>query len=251
MTTNNNIEIVFENDDVLVINKPVGLAAHGDGFKEQPTVAEWFVSNYPDSAGVGEAQETKEGTPIERSGIVHRLDRDTSGVMILAKTQDAFEHLKAQFQARSVKKEYRAFTYGHLREKWGTIDRPIGRNARDFRLRSAQRGAKGTLREAQTDWEILGQGEYKGEAYAYLKLKPKTGRMHQIRVHLKAVDRPIVCDPLYAGAKVSQSNNLELNRLALHAHTLELLLPDGETQRFMAPIPTVFEAAADLLHEEV
>lgn len=245
----NTPKILFENDDIVVIDKPVGIAVHGDGVKTDPTIASWFVAAYPDAAGVGESMQNRDGVEIERAGVVHRLDRDTSGVMVLAKTQEAFLHLKGQFQDRTVKKEYRALVYGHLREKWGTIDRPIGRNAKDFRLRSAQRGAKGALREAQTDWEILGTGEYEGEAFSYLALKPKTGRMHQLRVHLKAVDRPIVGDVLYAGAKREQSNNLGLERLALHAYVLQLSLLDGSFERFAAPLPTALESAADKLHD--
>ena len=246
----NEIQVVFENDEVVVINKPVGLMVHADGHHKGSTVVDWFLATYPDSKGVGEEQTDKNGEPLERSGIVHRLDRDTSGVMILAKTQAAFDHLKKQFHDRLAKKEYRAFVYGHMREKWGTIDRQIGRSSKDFRKRSAERGAKGTLRDAVTDWELIGQGEFEQQSFAYVKLKPKTGRTHQLRVHLKAVDRPIVGDQLYAGAKLEQSNNLGLTRLALHAHQLELILPDGQDQRFIAPVPQTFEQAADLLHSD-
>lgn len=241
--------IIFEDADILVINKPVGLAVHGDGYKTDVTVVDWFLQEYPEAKGVGETMENKDGEPIERSGVVHRLDIDTSGVMVLAKTSEAYDHLKTQFHDRLAKKTYRALVYGHLNEQWGTIDRPIGRSAKNFRLRSAERGAKGTIRDAVTAWERIGQGEYEGEPFAYLELKPKTGRMHQLRVHLKAVDRPIVGDVLYAGKRLEQSNNLHLNRLALHAHTLELTLASGETERFVAPVPSTLETAADLLHE--
>lgn len=243
----NDIPIVFENEDVVVINKPAGISAHGDGTSTEDTVTSWFIEKYPESKGVGEPRLGKEGKEIERSGIVHRLDRDTSGVMILAKTQEAFDMLKAQFKNREVKKEYRALTYNHMRDLWGTINRPIGRSTQDFRLRSAQRGAKGMLREAVTHWECIGNGEYEGEPFSYVKLKPQTGRMHQLRVHLKAIDRPIICDPLYAGKKVESSNNLGLKRLALHAHALELTLPDESTERFVAPLPQEMIEAADLI----
>ena len=97
-------EILFENDDVVVINKPVGLMVHDDGHNEGSTVVDWFLEKYPGSRGVGEPQTNNKGEVMERSGIVHRLDRDTSGVMVLAKNQMAFEHLKRQFQDRLVKK---------------------------------------------------------------------------------------------------------------------------------------------------
>lgn len=243
-------QIIFENDDVLVINKPVGLMVHADGHNKDETVVDWFLERIPEARGVGELGKSNKGEELERSGVVHRLDRDTSGVMILAKTQDAFEHLKSQFHDRRVKKEYRAFVYGRMNEKWGTVLRPIGRSSKDFRLRSAQRGAKGILRDAVTDWELIGQGEYEGEPFAYVKLLPKTGRTHQLRVHLKAIDRPIVGDELYSGKKREQSNNLGFTRLALHAHTLELILPDGSQGRFVAPVPIEFDRAADRIAGE-
>lgn len=237
-------KIIFENDDVLVVNKPTGLMVHEDGVAQEPTLVDWFLEYSPQSKGVGENNISKEGKTLERSGVVHRLDRDTSGVMILAKTQSAFSHLKEQFQNRLVKKEYQAFIYGRLKEARGVIDRPIGRNAKDFRLRSAERGAKGTLREAVTYWEKIKEGEYQDEWFTHLRLLPKTGRTHQLRVHLKAVDHPIVGDRLYAGKKQESSNNLELKRLALHSARLELALPDGSNQSFEAPLPVEFVEAA-------
>ena len=241
--------VIFENDDVVAINKPAGLLVHEDGKNSEPTVVEWFLKTYPESKGVGEPRVSTDGTEIERSGVVHRLDKDTSGIMLLARTQAAFDHLKVQFKDRRVKKYYRALVYGRMNERWGRIDRPIGRSSKDFRLRSAQRGAKGTVRDAVTDWECLGNGEYEGEPFAYVNLRPKTGRMHQLRVHLKAIDRPIVSDPLYAGKKQEQSNNLGMERLALHAHELQLLLPDGTDERFIAPLPDDFTIAADKITE--
>ena len=237
--------VLYEDADVLVINKPSGLAVHGRGADPAGTVVAWLLGRAPEARGVGEPRIGSDGQELERSGIVHRLDRETSGVMILAKNQSAFDHLKAQFKARLVKKLYRAIVYGRMNESWGTIDRPIGRSAKDWRRRSAERGAKGTLRDAVTHWECCGVGECDGEAFSYVKLRPETGRMHQLRVHLKAIDRPIVGDVLYAGKRTEQSNNLGLTRLALHAHELELLLPRGERERFVAPLPEELIVAVD------
>lgn len=239
------MEILFENEDVVVINKPVGLMVHNTGHTVERTVAEWFVSKYPHARGVGEPQLSQKGEPLERSGIVHRLDKETSGVMILAKTQDVFLYLKKQFHDRLVKKEYRAFVYGVVRERWGTIDKQIGRSTKDFRLRSAQHGARGLLRPSVTLWECIGEGRFENEAFSYMKLMPKTGRTHQLRVHLQAIGRPIVGDVLYAKAEMPKSNNLGFTRLALHAHVLELEVKEGEKQRFIAPLPQVFEEAAE------
>jgi len=170
-------------------------------------------------------------------------------VLILTKNQEAHQSLKQQFKDHSVYKEYRALVYGRLNDRWGTINRPIGRSAKDHRRRSAERGAKGVRREAITDFERIGMGEYQDEPFSYVKLIPKTGRTHQLRVHLRAIDRPIVGDSLYAAHKLDKSNNLEMNRLALHAHVLELVLPNGQTERFIAPVPQEMEEAAERIAE--
>jgi len=244
------ITVLYEDSDVVVITKPVGIMVHEDGHTpSHETVVGWFLGRTPEAKGVGESTYTPQGMLFERSGVVHRLDRDTSGVMILAKTAFAHQHLKAQFRERAVKKEYRAFVYGRMKERFGTINRPIGRSPRDFRLRSAQKGSTGTLRDALTLWECLGSGEYVGEVFSYLRLQPKTGRTHQLRVHLKAIDRPIVGDTLYATHLLETSNNLAFNRLALHAHILEITLPSGEYERFLAPVPHDFEVAAERIAE--
>ncbi len=249
-TTTPEIPILFESDDVLVVNKPAGVMVHEDGHHGGETVVDWFLKRYPEAQGVGEAQKSNRGEELERSGVVHRLDIETSGVLILAKNQVAFEHLKAQFHDRLAKKEYRAFVYGPVRERWGSIDKPIGRSPKDFRKRSAMPGAKGTLRDALTHWECIGAGRYRGEDFSYLKLKPETGRTHQIRVHLRAIERPIVGDALYAAHMIEDSSNLDFSRMALHAHVLEVTLPRGEQERFIAPLPLEFEEASERLSAE-
>lgn len=242
-------EVLFENEDVLAINKPHDWLTHADGHNTAPTVVEWFCARVPEARGVGERGYSPKGEELDRSGIVHRLDRETSGVLILAKNQEAHQHLKQQFKDRKVYKEYRAFVYGSLNDRWGTINRPIGRNSKDHRRRSAERGAKGVMREAITEFERVGMGEYKDESFSYVKLVPKTGRTHQLRVHLRAIDRPIVGDNLYAEHKIGKSCNLDLNRLALHAYVLEILLPNFTTERIIAPVPQDFEQATERIAE--
>lgn len=242
--------ILYQDNDVMVINKPEGWLVHEDGYVVNPqTVVDWFCKLVTEAKGVGEPGYSAKGVELNRSGVVHRLDRETSGVLILAKNQAAHQHLKQQFKDRLVFKEYRAFVYGRLNDRWGTINRPIGRSTKDYRRRSAERGAKGVLREAITDFERIGMGEYQDENFSYVKLMPKTGRTHQLRAHLRAIDRPIVGDQLYAERKIKESNNLELKRLALHAHILELTLPNGSKERFIAPEPQEFENAAELIAE--
>lgn len=233
------IHILHEDADVVVINKPAGILVHNDGRGESATVVDWFLHHAPQAKGVGEPGNAQDGTPLERSGVVHRLDKDTSGVLILAKTQEAFTHLKAQFHDRLAKKEYHAFVYGTMKERWATINRAIGRHSRDFKLRSAERGAKGLLRPAVTDWECLLQSR----THAYLKVHPKTGRTHQIRVHMKSIGHPIVGDQLYASPEFLKKDNLGFNRLALHAYSLTVMLPSGEERSFIAPFPEDFVEA--------
>lgn len=238
--------VIFENNDMLVVNKPSGMIVHNDGRSKGRTVVDWFLARMPSARGVGEGGFAQDGTLLERSGVVHRLDRDTSGILVLAKNQEAFAHLKAQFHDHHIKKEYRAFVYGTMKEKWGSVDRPIGRSTKDFRLKSAQRGARGALREARTDWELITQST----KHAYLKVTPKTGRTHQIRVHLKAVGRPIVHDDLYSPDDLLKGNNLGFIRLALHAYGLKIQIPSGEEKLFIAPLPEDFVCAEGTIATE-
>lgn len=240
------ITVLYEDGDVLVISKPAGLVVHHDGRTSESTVVDWFLSRVPEARGVGEPGHAPDGAELNRSGVVHRLDRDTSGVLMLAKTQEAFSVLKQQFHNHVVKKEYRTFVYGAMKNREGTITRRIGRNTKDFRLRSAEYGARGTLREAVTDWKVIAQSA----RHAYLSVFPKTGRTHQIRVHLKSIGRPIIGDVLYAPASLLLGEDLGLSRLALHAYALTTTLPSGEEKTFIAPLPHEFEEAEHALATE-
>lgn len=232
----NNIEILYEDDDALVVNKPAGLVVHADGRTQEPTLVDWFVAQYPDSHGVGEPIETSDGKSIARSGVVHRLDRETSGAIILCKTQDAFEYMKTQFKNREVEKIYVAFVHGELKHDEGEVDRPTGRSKNDFRKWTAERGTRGEMREAKTTYTVLARGE----GYSYIEARPKTGRTHQIRVHMKAISHPIVCDKLYAPKKGCA---LGFDRLALHAKELQFMSLKGEMCCIEAALPKDFQKA--------
>lgn len=226
-------EILYEDSDVVVINKPAGVLVHPDGVAKEKTVSDWMGETYPESKFVGEDSTLKNGEVITRPGVVHRLDRDTSGVLVLAKTQDAHAHLKEQFQNRTVAKEYIAITYGVPKEKRGEISAPIGRSAKNFKLWSSQRGARGQLRDALTLYEVIGE---RGE-YGIMRLVPKTGRTHQLRVHMKHINHPIVCDPLYAPKRDCPK---EIGRLGLHAEKLTFSLMNRERKTVVAEMPEVF-----------
>ena len=226
--------ILYEDDHLLAINKPSGLVVHGGvGVDESETLAGWIMHRYPDIADVGERGE---GEP-RRPGMPHRLDKGTSGVMIIAKRQDVFVTLKRHFQKGQVQKEYHAFVHGAPKQDRGTITLPLGRSAGDFRKRSA-RSIRGQKRDACTEYVVESRC---GDA-AFVRFYPKTGRTHQIRVHAQALQSPIIGDALYAPRRPPL---LGFSRLALHAYRLSLSthLTDGETLDLIAPYPDDFREA--------
>lgn len=239
-----NIPILYEDNDFLVINKPAGLVVHADGKTKEPNLVEWLTERYPAIKEVGEHIELANGDKIFKSGIVHRIDRETTGVLLVAKNQEAYMHAKEQFQERTTKKTYLTFVYGSLKEDKGKIDRPIGRSKSDFRKWTAQRGSRGEMRDAVTEYSVLDRGEDGGEKVSYVEARPLTGRTHQIRVHFKAINYPVVGDSLYAENK---KPILGFSRLALHAATLEFELLGGKRAKVEAPLPDDFKKALNML----
>lgn len=216
---------------------------HSDGRTQEPSIAEWMLAKYPQSKDVGEPWVSPQGETIARPGIVHRLDRGTSGVVALAKTPEAYAFLKEQFQGRTTKKVYRAIVYGHPAAGQGTIEKEIVRvRSMPPRWGIAREGESRMHRAAITLWQTLSSGvdPVSGEKVAYIEAQPKTGRTHQIRVHLKAIHHPVVCDPLYAQGRPCLFG---LTRPGLHAYSLEIELPSGGRRTFEAPLPSDFAAA--------
>jgi len=206
------LPVIYEDKSCVVIDKPAGVLTHSKGaFNPEATVATWLKSRLTGMTG-------------ERAGIVHRLDRATSGVMICAKTPEALAWLQKQFSQRKVKKIYRAVVSGVMSEEQAIIDMPIERNPRKpqtFRV-----GANG--KPAVTGYEVLKTNG----TWSLLGLRPETGRTHQLRVHLRQLGHPILGDTLYGGAKAE--------RLFLHAESLEITLPNKQRKVFSAPMPEVF-----------
>ncbi len=215
------IKIIYEDENIVAINKPAGLVVHSDGKTDEKTVADWVLENYPNVENVGEPLILSDGKEIKRPGIVHRLDRDTSGILLIAKNQESFLNFKEQFQNRTIQKIYRTFVYGRVKNDEDIIDRPIGRSKKDFRRWTAQRDIRGKEREAVTKYKVL----ERSKDYSFLEVYPKTGRTHQIRVHLKAINYPVVCDKLYSPKRECA---LGFERLALHAYSIEFSLPNGD-----------------------
>ncbi len=254
-----NIGILYEDRDCLVINKPAGIMVHSDGKSDEKTIADWVVEKFPETKEVGEPfLREKEGGLVEkipRPGIVHRLDKETSGALVIAKNQIFFERLKKQFQRQQIKKTYRALVYGHIPEpraslasgKRGIIDVPIGRSPRKIGSFTAGRGAKDPIKEARTEYIILNKffdtedenEQKKAEhQFTYLEVYPKTGRTHQIRVHLRYINHPVVSDRIYKGKKEMA---LGLNRLALHSLSITFKSLEREDKTVFAPLPPDFE----------
>ncbi len=234
------MDVIYEDDDILAVNKPAGVLAHpaSGADREEPTIAGWLVKNLPEVKNVGD-------DPEIRPGIVHRLDRETSGILLAAKNQEAFEYLKKQFQDRKIKKKYVALVVGEIKNKKGIIDLPIGKSKKDFRKKAANGRLAGKTREAITEYEVL----EKFPGFTLVAAYPKTGRTHQIRVHFKAIGHPLVCDKLYGFKKASLKEfcPLGLKRHFLHAASLELVLPSGARIKLEADLPDDLEKALKLL----
>ena len=250
------IPIVFENKNLLIINKPVGLIVHGDGKTDQATVVDWIMQNRPELRGVGENMTINhkgQEVEIQRPGIVHRIDKETSGLLVIAKTQDSFEHLKELFKTKQMEKSYQALLYGYVKNDQGRIDEPIGRSSKDFRMKMAGPYARGKLREAQTEYRVVQryvdldskkdvQGQHK--KYTLIECLPKTGRTHQIRVHMKWLNHPLVSDSLYQGKR---KNALGLDRTGLHAQGIIFSDIDGNLVDVSIGLPIDMKKALDSL----
>jgi 23S rRNA pseudouridine1911/1915/1917 synthase len=190
-------------------------------------VANWIIAAYPETASVGE-------DPL-RPGIVHRLDRETSGVMMIAKTKKGFDELKHVFHDRLAEKTYIALVFGHMPELTGIIDRPIGQRSGELRRRSGSNLPE-NAREAMTTYRVIAR--YKD--CDLIIATPKTGRTHQIRVHMAALGHPIIGDTLYASKPMRQPKALSAPRHMLHAWRLSLPL-FGQKASFQAPLPIDFK----------
>ncbi len=269
------IDILYEDKDVVVINKPTGISVHKDGKNmDEYTIADWFAEEYPKSKKVGEPlmidRTGGKREPIARPGIVHRLDKETTGALILAKNQNAFDIIKEQFQEHSIEKTYRAFVYGNVKDPkaslasggLGIINASIGRSPNDVRMWTCGRGAREPLRTAITKYKVLARFnsvdedtvialkekhrvlkdstryDFAKSQFSYLELYPKTGRTHQLRVHLRYLNHPIVSDSMYAGTKEKM---LGMKRLALHAYSISFVLPSGKPIVIGAPLPKDFQ----------
>ncbi len=213
------ITILYEDEDIAVVEKPCGMVVHPAAGNETGTLVNALLSALDSLGGIG--GET-------RPGIVHRLDKDTSGLLLVAKNDTAQLALSRQLQERRVEKHYRALVEGLIREEDGRIDSPIGRSKKDRKLMAIDPSG----RDAVTEWRVLGRGN----ACTLLDVHILTGRTHQIRVHMRSIGHPVCGDPLYGLPR-----GLRVPRLMLHAYSLAFLHPvNGEPMSFVCPLPDEF-----------
>lgn len=225
------LDILYEDEHLLIINKPAGLVVHPSAGHDEGTLVHALLSHCTDLAGIG---------GVERPGIVHRLDKDTTGAIVVAKTDQAHQNLQAQIKAKTARREYLGIVYGAPREAAGTIDLPLGRHPVDRKKQAVVPVERGG-RPAVTHWQVQ---ERLGN-YTVMRFELETGRTHQIRVHSAEMGHPIVGDVVYGRGR---SVGVNLPGQALHAWRLTLAHPvTGDPLQAVAPIPETFATLLEVL----
>jgi 23S rRNA pseudouridine1911/1915/1917 synthase len=238
------LSILFEDPSIIVINKPAGMVVHPAAGNLSGTLVNALLYHCKDLSGIN---------GVIRPGIVHRLDKDTSGIMVVAKEDQSYHHLSRQFKNRTVQKVYLAIAYGQFDRDEGIIDAAIGRHPSE-RKRMSTRAKKG--RAAVTRWRVVEQLR----GFSLLEILPQTGRTHQIRVHLTSIGHPILGDPVY-GRKNKEGAIQDpllkecvkrMGRQALHARRLGFIHPrNGERVEFVAPIPDDMKEVLECLSSRI
>ena len=239
------LDILYEDDHLLVVNKPAGMVTHPAFGNRSGTLVNALLHHFSGLLAVGDPS---------RPGIVHRLDKDTSGLLVVAKSDMAHAHLARQFARRTVEREYHAIVWGSFRDRSGTVDAALGRSKSDRKKIAVVQGGK----TAVTEYTVLRQFPY----LSLLALRLQTGRTHQIRVHLAHVHHPVFGDPTYQGRRISwgprtprQRSEVQslleiIHRQALHARTIGFLHPEtGKSVRFESPLPGDMRRVLEVLNE--
>lgn len=224
------VKIIEETPEYLIIDKPAGLTVHGTKFVLGKTLVDVLLKDYPELKKIGEDP--------DRPGIVHRLDREVSGLMVIPRTQDSFDSLKKQFQKRTIKKRYTGLCYGAINRKEDEINFPIARSNEGYKMAALPKTVKGEENEkgkrAITDFHVIQQFIN----YTLVKIKIKTGRTHQIRVHMSAYGHPLVGDDLYGTKKTREKNaKFKLGRVFLASCELEFDNLAGERKNYQIDLP--------------
>ena len=225
------LDILYEDEELIILNKPAGLVVHPAPGHPDGTLVNAILSHCPNLPGIG---------GIQRPGIVHRLDKDTTGAIVIAKTDLAYQHLQAQLQTKTARREYLGLVYGVPKTETGSIDLPIGRNPQDRKkmgIVSVEDGGRAAI----THWRV----QERLANYTLIHFQLETGRTHQIRVHSAKIGHPIVGDPLYSSA---HSIGVNLPGQALHAWKLQLQHPvSGKLLQVTAPLPRSFTTLLEVL----
>lgn len=229
------LDILYEDDQILILNKPAGLVVHPAPGHPNGTLVNALLAHCPNLPGIG---------GVQRPGIVHRLDKDTTGAIAIAKTEIAHRSLQAQLKAKTARREYLGVIYGAMKLECGTINLPIGRHPKERKKMAVVPVEKGG-REAITHWRVK---ERLGN-YTLIHFQLETGRTHQIRVHSAEIGHPIVGDSVYSAGR---SVGVNLPGQALHAWKLKLQHPiSGETVEVDAPLPKTLTKLLDVLHRRI
>ncbi|MCL4504921.1 MAG: RluA family pseudouridine synthase, partial [Chloroflexi bacterium] len=246
------LNILYEDEDVIAVDKPAGMVVHPGAGIAAGTLANAILAHAPQVATVGDSL---------RPGIVHRLDKETSGIVLLAKTQDAYVALQRQFKARAIKKVYLALCVGDVQPPRGVIKKPIGRDpARRQRMAIVVGGRESVTQYAIAEVYAIAQPRtvegfegltlQKGARYSFIQVRPATGRTHQIRVHLASIGFPVVGDAVYGATRRDPLSRAIAPRHLLHASELSFDLPaSGQTVHLVAPMPADMRRVIDLLKE--
>jgi len=225
------LKIIYSDKDIIAVNKPAGISVHPDVHHVSGTLIQEVIKKFPDIKNVGDYS--------YRPGVVHRLDKDTSGVMIMARNNESFEYLKKQFKQREIIKTYLTLVRGVIKKN-GKIELSIGRSSHDRKKRIAIGKMSGKILEALTEYKILEKFNLGEDRFTLLEASPKTGRTHQIRSHFSAIGHPVICDKLYSGKNYSCPFGLK--RHFLHARTIEFHHINGTRMRLEAGVPSDLKA---------
>jgi len=235
------LHVIFEDDHMVVLNKPPGLVVHPAPGNYTGTLVNALLFHYGSLPSAGKGTAEGMGSERERAGIVHRLDKDTSGVMVVARTEQALKALTRQFKDRVVQKKYIALVAGIIKKGSGTIDAAIGRHVKERKKISVHTASP---REAVSLFKV----KERFKQATLVEVEIKTGRTHQIRVHMAHLGYPVLGDRVYGGAKAAKIGGLSFGRQMLHAESLSLLHPvTGTPLTFIAPPPPDMQDTIDLL----
>lgn len=222
------IPVIFEDNNIVVINKPSSVVVHPFDFSHEETVADFLREKYPSMFSIENTIILQDGRVISLGGIVHKLDRETSGVMVIAQHKKIFDELREQFIQQKIIKKYVALVEGILKVDAFTIDAPLGRNKKDYKQSTNPLHPRGKLREAITDIKVL----KRNDTTTLVELTPHTGRTHQLRAHMSSIGHPIVGDLAYGSVE-------KHSRIMLHAKAITFIVNERE-KTFESPLPDEF-----------